>query len=481
MFIETCNITPHLETTLELAINHLNDGDRVFYSYIGHKVPYNDFPKPQEKLFFLSSSSEQLGIKLIRHPNLCLLAESEFQVKNDIPIPDFGSLAELKNYKYKNYNAGLACASSLITRLRSTGTDLTQCRTLVRRIIVSGISVYEFTRTILNKHKPDLLYIFNGRFANNRAIMEAANESNTDWLIHERGADKHRYALFSYMPQNLDRRRSQITEAWENASHRPEAVAIAREFFHGRRKGTEQGWRSFTAAQESGKSLRIEEKGSRLITYFVSSDDEFASIGDVINWRNWISQTYAIETLLDIVANLPDLVLAIRLHPHLSHKHPSELDRWLNMELPDNVVIIAPDDATDTYALMEASSSVVTSGSTTGIEAVFWGTPSICLGPSLYENLDAVYLPDTPAELKELLTRERLSVQPERALPYGYYMSTFGFKFQHYEPETLFTGKFLGVNLQEEHSLRKLKQSYRRVKSRLLLRAERRRPSARRN
>jgi len=69
LFIETCSSSPHLETTFELAKRHLDQGDRVSYHFIGHAVPFNDFPKPPERLGPLASSSVELGAKMIKHRN----------------------------------------------------------------------------------------------------------------------------------------------------------------------------------------------------------------------------------------------------------------------------------------------------------------------------------------------------------------------------------------------------------------------------
>jgi hypothetical protein len=118
----------------------------------------------------------------------------------------------------------------------------------------------------------------------------------------------------------------------------------------------------------------------------------------------------------------------------------------------------------DSYELLLASDIVAACGSTIGIEAIFWNKPSICLGPSLYGSLDAVYEPKGLSELERLVTSDQLAVDPEKALPYGYYMSTFGDKFVHYEAETLFRGKFLGVDLQKPGPLgQRMKRVYKKI------------------
>jgi len=458
-FVETCNITPHLETSLELAKLHLERGDHVSYHFIGHKLPYNDFPKPPESIFGIKSSAERLGLRLIAHKRLKHPSADSFQVCRSFSLPELSDLETLKQFKYKSYNAGLACVSSLVTRLRKSNPRLGDHGDLVYRILLSGVSVYEYVLTLISSEKPDLLYLFNGRFANNRAIMEAAIEKNVPFLVHERGANKNRYITLPFMPHDWPKMRKRISQAWREGGSSDANREKAERFFHDRRAGMEQSWTPFTRHQTKGSGV-LERGGNRkIVSYFFSSDDEFASIGDCISWKNWKSQRNAVKSLIRAVSELPSHFLVLRLHPHLLQKHPEDLRRWQDLQLPENAVILSPDSPVDTYALIEQSAAVVTCGSTTGIESVFWGTPSICLGPSLYEELGAVYLPSTEDELGHLLVDETLTALPDRALPYGFYMQTFGSKFRYYEPETLFAGRFLGVNLQEEHWIRKIKNT----------------------
>ena len=60
-----------------------------------------------------------------------------------------------------------------------------------------------------------------------------------------------------------------------------------------------------------------------------------------------------------------------------------------------NLKIIGPDEDIDTYKLMDIADKVISFGSTTGIEATFWGATSILFGKSFYMHLDAAYQPNS--------------------------------------------------------------------------------------
>ena len=154
-----------------------------------------------------------------------------------------------------------------------------------------------------------------------------------------------------------------------------------------------------------------------------------------------------LRDLIRICSGGENIQLFIRLHPHVRKKSREDQLRWLALGEIKGVNIVSFDSDVDTYALIDQSDVVVTAGSTVGIEAVFWRRPSITLGPSYYSELGVTLHPRSSAELKAMLASDKLPVERERTIPYGYYMSTFGTKFLHYVPETLFKGKFMGVDL----------------------------------
>lgn len=466
-FIETCNSSPHLETTLELAKKHLDAGDKVYYHFIGSKVLFNDFPKPPEKILFFKSSPESLGLSLIQNGSLDHDLGANYKTLYSIAIPKFKSLKELMGYEYKTYKAGLACASSLISRLRMSDPLPSNHEHLIRRILISGISTYEYTLAQLKQEKPDLVYLFNGRFANNRAILEAAIEAQVPYRIHERGSNKTKYIVSEKVIHDPEFIQGKMLQFWENKENEIQKKESAKSFFVNQRNGIEVGWRPFTLSQKKGSGFNQELKGRKLVVYFSSSNDEYDAVGDFINWGKWESQQNAVESLIRIVKKNPNIFLAIRLHPHMKIKHREEVKKWLEITLPTNALLILPEDPTDTYTLIEQAAIVVTCGSTVGIEAVYWGVPSICLGPNVYSKLDAVYLPKDEDELQKLLLSDDLVADAEKALPYGYYASSYGIDFKHYDPITLFSGKFMGVNLQEDHLVKKIRTKYRAIRNQI--------------
>ena len=112
-----------------------------------------------------------------------------------------------------------------------------------------------------------------------------------------------------------------------------------------------------------------------------------------------------------------------------------------------SVTLIAPESPVDTYALVDAADIVVTSGSTIGLEAVYWRRPSILLRPCEYDELDAAHRVRNDCELRSLLSASPLHVDRERALPYGYHRATFGEPYTLYDSYAFSGGTFMGEEL----------------------------------
>lgn len=435
-----------METGLELALQHKKRGDLVHYFFLGQSISFCDFLKKRKKIINYEISPEKNGSHLLQKSGIKCIINPKIIDLNWSSQYKIYNLKQIKNLHYKNFKIGTGCLSSLYSRLQTTSVDIRKNITLINSIINSGISVYNYCCDIFLQKKYDLVYVFNGRFANTRAVLDAATKYGIKVLFHERGADKDHYEVFDFPPHDLFKIQSNILKTWRK--NEPNRITKAKSFFVNQRRGAEISWLSYRKHQIQGRLPKF-VSSKRIISFFSTSDDEFAAIGDLVDWKKWRNQKYALSSLLRVIKRNPKLHLFVRLHPHLCMKATHELMEWQALKLPPNATMILPDEPTDSYALMERSYAAVSVGSTVGIESVFWGTPSILLGPSMYDRLGAVYTPKDERELEILLTKKALKALPQKALPYGYYQSTFGRKYQFYKADTLFSGKFLGENLQK--------------------------------
>jgi hypothetical protein len=184
---------------------------------------------------------------------------------------------------------------------------------------------------------------------------------------------------------------------------------------------------------------------ARQLVYFASSDGEIPVVpsGPTL----FQDQRAAARQLVEWVSGRDDVELTIRLHPLMAGGPPAAAAWWRSLSGP-KVRVVPGESEIDTYALIDRATVVLSFVSSTGVEATYSGRPSISIGPTDYANLGCTYHPATIEELLALLSDNSLGALPqERCLPFGYYLSVFGERFQFFEPDGYFTGRFLGTRL----------------------------------
>lgn len=95
----------------------------------------------------------------------------------------------------------------------------------------------------------------------------------------------------------------------------------------------------------------------------------------------------------------------MRVHPNLAGTQQSYLDLLSSLN-HSKFIVIPAESKISTYSLLFKCDKVITFGSSVGVEATYWGKPSILLGTCFYKHLDVAYMPETTDHLLELLESE---------------------------------------------------------------------------
>ncbi|MBA7568034.1 hypothetical protein ES708_09753 [subsurface metagenome] len=120
--------------------------------------------------------------------------------------------------------------------------------------------------------------------------------------------------------------------------------------------------------------------------------------------------------------------LFVRWHPNLKNcgKNERKVIDKIIQETSENAVHFAPESPVNSYDLIDSADVVVVFDSTVGIEANFYGKPSILLGHAVYEDTGACYRPKSHEEFVTLINSELIPLSKTGALKYGYYQRNFG-------------------------------------------------------
>ncbi len=373
----------------------------------------------------------------------------------------------LKNLKLNDVDVGVGILSSIISKTKDNNPNYFFYKKEIEK------AFYEFNRRYMfyieffsEEQSYDKCFIFNGRFASNKALLAAISYLKIDLKIfyYERSHILNKYTVRNHMPHDRHKIYDEINQCWINRSSSKEANLIAKTFFLQRLQGQGLSWFSFSKGIRDKKSNQIinsliesSDISRKKIIFFTSSEDEFESLGEA--WFK--SDKHASQ--FDIIKNLSKLVenhnykLFIRVHPNFKSSSLRVKEKWNNFFSNinnENIRVISPQLNVSSYGLLNRMDLVIVYGSTIGIEAAYLGKKVIVTGPSYYSDIKAkINVIDSLESLnkvipeiinKNIYTEKDIS---ESTLPYGYWCYKCGIKFQNFLPSSPINGKYFGKDL----------------------------------
>lgn len=448
--------TPIFETELELIRNHEKAGDTVC-------------------VFQCSGNLEQCNWNIHHLKSRCAECRSRFEKGwqvlnpggnvelhqfppfNDLPVAtlqqDFNSVNELKLYRYDDEPIGYGVASTLISRYRDHRFDTHVYQHDVSNILKTSVHVYETLKQYFEKFTPDRVYIFNGRVASHLPAVLLCNKMGIDFYTYEVANSMGRYKLWkNATTHNMEMFHKEMEEIWSAGGSDREKIANS--WFEKQREGSKEGLMiSYIQHQTKGALPDGFAPDKRNIAIFNGTIDEYAGIEGYENSIYSPDETAGIGEILQSFEHDNRYMFYLRVHPHMKG-----LSRSKNSQLRDidalasrfrNLRVIWPAEVIDSYALLDACEKVITFGSTLGVEAAYWGKPSILAGGhGIYKKLGCVYVPKNHEELVKLVAQDNLPPLPaDLALKYGYWQlsSHTGIPFKYFKQTGRHSGTFDGV------------------------------------
>jgi hypothetical protein len=331
---------------------------------------------------------------------------------------------DIKSLWYENMDLGVAALSNAYNYTPDDCIDVKRDFADFKKCIKSILFSYLGSIHLIKSLGIDLVVLWNGRMAEHRAHMRAAEFCETDFWVTEVGADSKKWNIYkSHSPHDLEANQKLINDAWHRSGD-SQKHDIATKWFEDRRNGVLKNQPNFVEKQTKKKVSSEIQDGKKLVAIFSSTWREFAALGDEWGLPFGTTQFEATKILVQTLSSLDDSYqIVIRMHPNQINA-PLEVKKFLSLRR-NKICVIAPEEDTDTYALIDMSHCVISFGSTVGIEACFWEKPSILCGNSFYKHLDVATYCETPqAVLNNIL--QPVIKKKENSLPYGYYYSTCG-------------------------------------------------------
>lgn len=436
--------SPHFETELELILQHTSIGDRVTVVHCEAELG-SCLANPSGNRFpcFTCRSRAARGFDTVGlDPALLLPLDLR-----PIEVPQFSTLHELMEYRHRGVAIGRAAASSLISILRDPRPDVAAHADLAETLASTAAAIYDSSARLLSSMRPDLTYVFNGRFASTQPIIEACRVLGLEFATHEAGYEVGTYRLVrNGTVHELEVMKHQMHSTWDSGRDEPETRGeIAREFFVGRRYGGHgDSLEEYQFARSQTRDFlgKLQDRVERQIVIFNSSEDEFAA---AMSFRNPVFADQM--DALDAIVRHPwpsSWRIVLRVHPNLIGVDNHQTARIDALAANDDLAVVPAASPVDSYALIDNSDVVVTFGSTIGAEAMYWGKPSVLVGRAIYEEL-GTQRPSTPSQVMAAIADGSLSA-PDRdaVLRFGYFQRRWNTPFQHFTQDSFRSGLFNG-------------------------------------
>ena len=443
LFLSLQGISPlHQATEAELLHRRLADGHRVEVLHCGACLRTCSLNSTHNLLGCAVcdaralTTARQLGV-----PTRQLDHQLMPEAYEGVALPS--SVEELLELTYDGVNIGRGVVSSTISILREyLLAPRGQHRELLELECCNAIGALRNYHRVLDELQPDEVILFNGRHSELWPMIELCRERGIDYVCHERGGSIHLHQEFrNSLPHSIATRRRLMNALWE-LTPAGERTARATAWYESKRCGQNTDDRSYLGGMKRGALPAGFDPTRHNIVVFNSSEDEMQAIAE---WQTPLfrQQNEVIVRLLEALRGRDDVRLYVRMHPNLTG-----LDNTQTRELYalryDNLTLLSPTDPVDTYALLEAADVILSFASTVGIEATYWGTPSVLYGRAFYEGEGAVHHPSSFAELLQTLTSPELKPPSrERALKYGLFVSHYGepYRYARIEgPKTAYVG-----------------------------------------
>lgn len=441
---------PHFETELEIIANHQKNGDDVFvltdYAYL-HGIISNPYDSYVNRIIAKNRFYEGMRILPIPRRNILFIKKNALYAHL---LPKyFDDFNQLRNYSLFEVNFGQGVVSTIVSVLEDHEIDVLLNSDWIYKILTSSLLVYESVIDVIEKYKPEIFYIFNGRFAETLSAVNACKQKGVNFFTHERGRNIYTYLLCkNSLPHSLSYLKNSIYSTCVNFDE--DKMAKGKKWFLERRNGIDQGWMSFIKEQRKNILPTNFDFKKKSIAIFNSSLDEYVSFKE---WQPpfYLNEIEGLRQIFNSFEGNSNLHFYLRVHPNLKGRNNTQI-KLLNQFNFKNLSIIWPEDSVDTYTLAEACDTTLTFSSTMGVEANFWGKPVILAGRSAYENLGCCYCPENHQDVVNLLNTDLKPLPIDGALMYGYWQATRGIEYKYFEPIGFFDGKFMGKKIEGQFS-----------------------------
>jgi hypothetical protein len=429
----------HVAITIEIIQKHLEKKDKVFFlSFEGAKI--GCYVHNLKDCKYCKLQKDYIYKKLFNKKITILNLDITNEQYN---FPRFRSANELLNFKYEDMPIGEMVMSSLTDVNRQVVNDIEKEEDFVNAHLNIGVDLYNNTEKIIKKNQINKVYVWNGRRTTEGPVIYAANKIDVKFNCYITGGTRESYVLqptktIHDLEYNKKRAERFYNEYYCNEKTKSAYIEKSKTFFNYMRYGGDKifGYPYYIDLFSDKINIEPRKKNKKILSIFTSSYYEFYALGADFRSKNGREINHyknIIEILNDkIICDNYDL--RVRWHPNLSTAGQKELNdiHEIIKKTKHEVIHYSPTHKINSYKLLDESDVVLSFGSTIGIEATYYGKPSILWGRAFYEDTGGIYEINSLDELKKLLT-QNLDPKPyQNSLKFAFHEKMKGeFLYKH--------------------------------------------------
>ncbi len=391
------------------------------------------------------------------HITIYKLSDYKVNICFNIKSLKLETLSDFQQLYWDNdiYDVGFAIVSTFVSRKRDISNEITnkEKKELINSY-VNSIILYESFKNLIEREKPDEINIFNGRLFDTRPLLRLCKSKNINCNIIEiSGYQLKNWIIYkNTLPHDINEYTNNLEKTWDSESDIYEKIKIGSSFFDFKIKGLNTNDKSYVSYQ-SFELLPSNFNPNKInIVIYNSSEDEFFSIGP--EWKKYFdTQLEGIKFICEKVKNLENYHIYLRIHPNLNHVKAEFVKELYKLnKLYNNLTVIKPNSKISSYQLMFKSDKIITFGSTIGIEATYFGKPSLSLGTSFYNKIDGAYTInecDDPV-ISKFIFENLPPKSKDNAIKYGYFQMKAGIPFKFWKKDKFKNLKIPQINVIEK-------------------------------
>jgi hypothetical protein len=402
--------SPELEILLSKAQSSIDKRDNTIIATcrggLGYACSYNIYSLPSICFFCKLNRERAINAltgkyEIIESPQI--RRKSQFNVITS-------DIKKLKSYEYHSVDVGQASYSSYLATTRDQNLEGVLSKYSISKLLATSEILVDWFGDLIKTHKISEIILYNGRQNQYRPLLRLGVLNKVSTVVMEfcGQTDKNVYLFKNRMPQDLSALYEYINKEVEK--FKGNITQCAKNYYEVKRSGGKvNDNKSYVLNQSTNLIPKNFDKTKHNIAIFNSSEDEFSALGGEYDETLYKNQFDAITKICQSLHAEKDIHIWLRIHPNLGSVKWSFAKKLLLLEKNfKNVTVIKANSKVSSYALLDASSKIISFGSTMGVEAAYSGKPSILLARCIYEKLGSVYVPKSHAEVIKLLQNRQL-------------------------------------------------------------------------